>query len=79
MAQQQEGVTEANSVTPLPRDYIPSGRPDNNNNLLDDESVLGSIRNRDIDPGTLAYDPETKTLYVPKHISEALAIQVPIL
>ena len=38
------------------------------------QSAVGTVLNGDLDPGTLAYDPSSKTLYVPRHISESLSI-----
>jgi hypothetical protein len=60
---------KTNSVTKVPSDHNTSNESNNNGN-----SMVGPVMNGDIIPGTLAYDPISKTLYVPKHISDALDI-----
>ncbi len=66
---EQNKSFKTNSATKVPSDHNTSNESNNNGN-----SMVGSVINGDIIPGTLAYDPISKTLYVPKHISDALDI-----
>ena len=83
---EQNKSFQANNGKKVPSDHTTSIQPNNNNinnnnnnnnefsTTSNGNSIVGSVMNGDIVPGTLAYDPISKTLYVPKHISDALDI-----
>lgn len=76
---EQNKSFQTSSVNQVSSGHTTSRKPNNNNNnkvstTSNGNTIVGSVKNGDIDPGTLAYDPISKTLYVPKHISDALDI-----